>query len=482
MSVASDTNYTVAGPSDVFTLEITKMTPSITVSTSTPSTSLGSTFTFTATVTGSSGGATPTGTGSWSIIGISGISCTSTTGPTGSSSSATYTCSVTASSAGTYVPVFTYNGDSNYFATAPTSGSTTTVDKSTPSVSVSANTTSATLGSTIIFTATVTGPTAAIAPTAIGAWTITGVSGIPNCGTTTGPSSSANVSTYTCSVVASLAGTYGASFTFAGDSAYNSVTAVASTTTTSVAVATPTVVLSLSGTPTLGGSVTFTATVTGSVGAAAPNGVVNFAISGTAGVNACSSTTGPISVGIVSTYTCTIATPSAGTYIAQANFVADGNYEAASSSASTLTLAKQTPVITLAASTNPTLNGVTTLTTTVSGISGALQSTGAVTWSITDPNSQPVTCTNPTGPATLSNVSTYTCTFTTSVAGTYHITSTIASDSNYLVATSSSVTVSVGAATPSSSLTHLQRAHHLVKRLLLAQRLSEQQLVLLQEL
>src|ERR1019366_4890032 len=97
--------------------------------------------------------------------------------------------------------------------------------------------------------------------------------------------------------------------------------------------------------------------------------------------------------------------------------------------------------------------GTTTLTTTVVGISGASQPTGAVSWLITDPNSQAVACTNPTGPVALSNVSTYTCTFTTSIAGIYHVTSTIASDSNYLAATSSSATINLGVATPTIFIT-----------------------------
>ncbi len=333
-------------------------------------------------------------------------------------------------------------------ATAPTSGFTTTVSKTTPTVGVVANSSTGVLGSTLTFTATVTGPTNATAPTATGSWNITGVSGITSCSSTTGPVSANNVSTYTCSVVASLAGTYGATLTFAGDSSYNAVSATASTSSTIVASATPSVALISSGAPTLGGSVTFTATVTGSTGAIAPNGVMNWSISGSAGINSCTNTTGPISVGVISTYTCTVITSKSGTYIAQANLVADANYQTASSSALTLTLAKQTPVITLAASANPTLGGITTLTTTVSGVSGAVQSTGAVTWSITDPNSQVVACSNPSGPATLSNVSTYTCTFITSIAGTYHVTSTIAGDTNYIAATSSSVAVDLGVATP----------------------------------
>jgi hypothetical protein len=209
------------------------------------------------------------------------------------------------------------------------------------------------LGSTIFFTATVTGPTSAIAPSGIGTWSITGASGVTSCALTTGPVGLLNVSTYTCSVLASRAGNYGATFTFPGDSAYNAVGVVASTTTTTVALATPTILISSGLTPTLGGSVVFTATVTGSTNALAPAGVMTFTLLGTAGATTCNSATGPISTTNVSVYTCIVLTPRAGTYIATANLAADSNYAAVSSIASTVTLLASAPVITLAASSNP---------------------------------------------------------------------------------------------------------------------------------
>ena len=448
-SVGGDDNYLAAGPSNTASVDVTKLNPSVVVTTSASTVSLGSTFTFTATVSGPTTGPTPTGTGTWSIAGVSGVTCNPTNGPTGSGYSVTYTCSVLASVAGTYIPVFTYPGDANYFNVAPSSGATTLVSAATPTVAVVAGVATATLGSTISFTATVTGPANAVAPTGTGVWAVTGVSGVTSCSITSGPSSSTNVSTYTCSVVASRAGTYGATFTYPGDSAYNAVAAVASTTSTTVAIATPTVVIGASNAPTLGGTITYTATVTGSLGAVAPYGAVNWSVSGTGGDTSCPTTTGPNSSGIVSTYTCIISSAQAGTYIVTANFAGDANYGIASSNTLTSTLAQQVPAITVAASGNSTLGGTTTLTTTVTGVAGATQPTGAVTWSITDPASQSVTCSNPTGPLTNSNVSTYSCTFVTSLAGNYVITSRIASDVNYLAATSSAININLGTSVPS---------------------------------
>ncbi|MEI6220445.1 MAG: Ig-like domain repeat protein, partial [Actinomycetes bacterium] len=457
VSVNSDSNYTSAGPSTLFQIVITQVTPLVTVTTSASSVSLGSTFTFTATVAGSVGGAAPTGTGSWSIVGVSGITCSSTTGPIVSTpvSTVLYTCSVIASSAGTYVPVFTYNGDINYSATAPTSGFTTSVAKATPTVTVAAGAANANLGTTITFTATVTGAANSVAPSATGTWGVTGVSGITTCASVTGPTKVSNVSTYTCSVVASKAGTYGATYIFPGDSDYNAVGVVSSATTTTVAAATPSVVLSSApSTLTLGGSVIFTATVIGTTNAVAPAGLMTFTVSGTAGVTNCNATTPGVSVGVVTTYTCTVLTPHVGTYVVLASLAADSNYLAATSSSLTATLSAQAPIITLAASSNPTLGQPITLTTTVTGIAGAVQSTGQVSWIITDPLSHVVSnsCATTLFTPVSSNVSTYTCTFTPSINNTYHITSTIAADANYLTATSAVLPINLASQTPTISV------------------------------
>ncbi|MEI6680693.1 MAG: hypothetical protein WCL21_18945, partial [Mariniphaga sp.] len=243
ISVGLDTNYLAAGPSSpIFSLSISKITPTVTVNTSSGTATLGTTFTFTATVAGAVGGATPTGTGTWSIVGLTGITCSGPTGPTTSTptSVVTYSCPVVAISAGTYVPVFTYGGDSNYSPTAPTSGFTTTVAKANPTVGVTAGATPV-LGGTITFTATVTGPTNGVSPSAPGTWAITGVTGVRACGTITGPTQSGNIATYHCTVVATRAGSYVASYTFTGDSDYNAVGAVSSP-SVPVLVATPTVV------------------------------------------------------------------------------------------------------------------------------------------------------------------------------------------------------------------------------------------------
>jgi len=451
ISYSGDQNYNAAGPSAAFNLNIARAAPTVTVSTSDPNAALGATFIFTATVTGPAGGQLPTGTPTWNVTGVSGITCAYTTGPTvDTPTSVKYTCSVNATIAGTYIPLFTYNGDGNYLAAPTTSGASTTVGMATPTAIVSANSVTATLGSTITFTATVSGPTGAVAPSSAGSWAITGVGAVTSCAAVTGPSQSFNISTYTCSTVATVAGTYGANFIFIGDSSYNPVTSTASATTTVVAPALPTVVLAnLPATPTLGGTQTITATITGATNGLAPSGNMSWNISGTAGVAACTRSFGATSFGNSTIYSCILETPNVGTYVVSASYAGDNNYLTVSSSPLILTIVKQTPGITVIASANPTLGGTTTLTTTVTGYSFASAPTGAVSWLITDPSSVQVTCLNPSAGVVVVNVVTYTCHFVTVVPGAYHINSTVAEDSNYLPATSSTITVNLGTVIPS---------------------------------
>ena len=453
LTYPGDSNFTSAGPTFSSTIVVSKFSPSISVTTDSPTASLGSTFTFSATVTGPIAGATPTGTASWQIAGVSGVACDSTSGPAGSINVGTYSCTVTAKYAGIYIPLFSFNGDANYLATSPTSGTTTTVNSSIPTVAVVANATTASLGSTISFTATVSGPSGAASPTGVGTWIITGVTGVTACATTSGPTQqSTNVATYSCSLVAGVTGTYSATFSVASAGAYNAVSGIPSSTSTVVAPATPTILLVPSGAPTLGGPLTFTATVTGASNSAAPSGTLNWSISGTGNVTACSSNTGPITAGNVTTYTCGISTPIVGTYIAQATYVGDSNYSTVTSTPLTITISKQFPTIALAASPNPTVGGTTTLTTTVTGVANAAIPGGAVLWTITDPNQATIVCTNHTT-STNGNIRTDTCSFVTTIPGIYNASSTIGTDANYLSATSSTVQISLTTAVPTIALT-----------------------------
>ena len=276
-------------------------------------------------------------------------------------------------------------------------------------MSVVETSTTVNLGGTITFSATVTGFAGAVAPSATNStWVITGVPGVSACTTTTGPNAGSNSysSTYTCSVTASLAGTYGANFTFPGDSSYNPAATASSTTTQQTLPATPSVVITSTSTPTLGGSLIFTTTVTGSANAVAPSGAsgtMSYAISitTTAGTSSGSCNEGAgstvgTSSGVVTTYTCTVATPTVGSYSVTPTFnsagTIDPNYTVASAAALIKTVLIVAPTITLAQSSSPTLGQPMTLTATVTGAStpGAAQPSAGVSFAITDPSGRPL--------------------------------------------------------------------------------------------
>ncbi len=323
----------------------------------------------------------------------------------------------------------------------------------TPTVTVSATSPSAALGTAITFTATVTGSSGAVAPSGAGTWTIVGVSGISSCDTTSGPSQTANASTYSCSVVASIAGTYSATFAYPGDSSYNPVAPTTSTSSTIISPATPTVSLTATGSSMLGGTALIVATVVGSGNAVGPTGTLIWTISGSAGITSCASNSGPSIAGNTATYTCSFQTPNVGTYTAVTNYSGDSNYLTVSSTPLTLTVTKQTPGVGVVASANPVLGGTTTLTTTVSGLSFSIAPMGNVSWLIVDPSGSTIPCSNPSTPTVAGNVVTSTCSFVTLLPGAYHINSTVASDANYLAATSTTIVVNLGVVNPTIFVT-----------------------------
>lgn len=75
------------------------------------------------------------------------------------------------------------------------------------------------------------------------------------------------------------------------------------------------------------------------------------------------------------------------------------------------------------------------LTATVAG-TDAFAPTGAVDWNVFDPSSNAAACTTTTGPTASGNVSTYTCTISGPVAGTWRATAAFEGDAQYATETS----------------------------------------------
>jgi hypothetical protein len=146
----------------------------ITISDSGSPAKLGDTITWTAVVTGASGGTAPTGPVNFTVTStpFSGtahtVTCVNPTGPltTVGTNQSTYTCSVNATSAGSYAAVATFQGDTNYSA-LPSSGSDTVVVSPaavTGNIVLTGSGGTGVLGTTLVFTAIVTGQ-GGVAPT-----------------------------------------------------------------------------------------------------------------------------------------------------------------------------------------------------------------------------------------------------------------------------------------------------------------------------
>jgi len=195
------------------------------------------------------------------------------------------------------------------------------VAKVTPT-NVVTNSTPTTLGSSVTFTATVTAPSGDPTPSGTLTWTLTGP--VTTCASTTGPTGSSNVATYTCVITASGAGTFTATATLPSSTDYNAVTSSADSFT--VAKVAPTVAYP---TPSASTTLTFTATFTGPTGVPNPTGTVTWSITVTGGSTpTCANSTLNGSTNVA---TCTIHSASSSvTYTVTYHYPGDGNYTTAS--------------------------------------------------------------------------------------------------------------------------------------------------------
>jgi len=185
---------------------------------------LGNTITFTATVTGVPG-LTPTGTVTWSFTSPGGAAC-SGGNTTTLNASGQATCQVTNAQLGNYSVTATYGGQAGVYAGS--AGSTNvTVNKATPTVTVSGSPANPSTKNPLTFTATVQPPTNDPTPTGTVSWVITVSSGpTPTCSNlvaNTGPLD-ANGQT-TCTISPSSASvTYTVTATYNGDPNYTTAT------------------------------------------------------------------------------------------------------------------------------------------------------------------------------------------------------------------------------------------------------------------
>jgi hypothetical protein len=280
-----------------------------------PST-VGANVTFTATVTGTN----PTGTVNFKD-GATSIAACSAVALTGSGNSRTAACTTNTLTAGAHSIVAMYSGDAAN-ATSSSAALSQTVTKVTSTTGIGSSLTPSTFGTSVTFTATVSGS----APTGTvnfkdGATSIAACSAVALTG-------SGNIRSATCATSSLAVGTHSITAVYSGDAINNGSTSAAlSQVVNGGGGATTTTTLSSSSNPsTVGTNVTFTTTVTGT----APTGTVNFK-DGAASIAACSavSLTGS---GNARTAQCSTSALSTGTHSIVASYGGDANNTASNSS------------------------------------------------------------------------------------------------------------------------------------------------------
>ncbi len=212
-------NYTsMTQQTDTECFTVTPATPTNGVANSTPIT-LGSSVTFTATVAGPAGVTQPTGgTVGWTVSGTAGVTSCTTSSTLTLNGSGQATCELTVVNAGTYIVSDGWGGNSNY--NSASGSDTITVVAVAPSSNVVTNTTPIAQGSNVTFTATVSGPSGATAPTGgtVG-WTVSGTAGVTTCNVSSTLTLNGS-SQATCVIAVSYAGTYVVSDSWGGNTNY----------------------------------------------------------------------------------------------------------------------------------------------------------------------------------------------------------------------------------------------------------------------
>ena len=399
-----------------------------TLSSSANPSNFGASVTFTASVTGSA----PTGTVNFTDGGSS-ISGCSSVALSGSGNTRTATCSTSALAAGSHSIVAAYGGDGS---NAP-SGSATltqTVNKATSTVGLGTSLTPSTAGTSVTFTATVTGS----APTGTinfkdGANSLSGCSAVSLTG-------SGNVRTATCASSSLTVGTHSMTAAYSGDA--NNTSSTSSTLSQVVNKAASSTTLASSSNPAaLGANVTFTASVTGF----APTGTVNFTNAGSS-ISGCSSVALSGS-GNTRTATCSTSALTAGSHSIVAAYGGDASNNTSQSSTLTQTVSSGASGTTLATSLTPsTVGSSVTFTATVTGSAP----TGSVNFKDGANSLSGCSAVSLTGSG---NVRTATCASSALTVGTHSMTAAYSGDANNTSSTSGVLSEVISKMASSAALT-----------------------------
>jgi hypothetical protein len=319
-------------------------------SSSNPST-VGTNVTFTATVTGTN----PTGSINFKD-GATSIAACSAVALTGSGNSRTAACATNTLAAGTHSIVATYSGDAAN-ATSSSPALAQTVNKITSTTGIGSSLTPSTFGTSVTFTATVSGS----APTGTvnfkdGATSIAACAAVALTG-------SGNIRTAICATSSLAVGTHSISAVYSGDATNNgSTSATLSQVVNSGGAATTTALTSSANPSTVGTNVTFTATVTGT----GPTGSVNFK-DGATSIAGCAAValTGS---GNIRTAACATSSLGVATHSISAVYSGDATNNGSTSTNFSQVVNKATSTAALSSSANPSVAGASvTFTASVTG-------------------------------------------------------------------------------------------------------------------
>jgi hypothetical protein len=388
--------------------------------------------------------------------------------PPGSTTTSVATCVTQSLTAPSDSLTAFYSGDTVYDV-GPPSGETSppatqTVTPATPTIGIAltTGTSPSVYGTSLTFTATVTGTPGPLAPTG----TVSFADGVtpltctnpPGTLTATGPST--GISTATCNIASLTGGAHSITATYVPGTDPNYLAVGPSTALPQTATqATPAIAVALTTGPSpsvYGTLLTFTATVTGVAGLIAPTGTVSFADGGTTltCTNPPSTLTGTGPGTGISTATCNIASLTGGAHSITATYVpgADPNYFAAGPSTAlpqTVTKLATTLALSSSAPVSSNVNDTVTFTATVSyGTPPAPASTPTGTVSFTLGGNPIASCTA----VAINGSGKWTCAIQNLVAPSDAIGATYNGDGNFATSNAPSLTQTVNPLTPTFGL------------------------------
>ena len=428
---SGDTNYTTSTSVSV-SFTVAKIATTLNLVASTTSPTPGSSVTLTATVPDNyAGTGIATGLVTFTMDGSTTLGTQSlASGPFGLQ---TATLTFTPPATGSHTVVASYAGDS-YFAAATSNSVTLAVAKIATTMTVSPASTTPALGSSLQVTANIT-PASTLSTLPTGTVTFT----LGNT-TLTGTVAPGNPATATATFTVTSAGTQSLTATYGGDTNYASATANAVTITVAKTATTLSVYPSTT-TPSVGSSLQVTANVTPAATLTTlPTGTVTFTLDGvtvaTGNVNS-------------NTATATFTVPSAGTHSLGATYNGDSNYQNSSTTTTvTITVAKSSPTVILTPSSlAPAAGSSLGLSVSISSSnSGATGATGTVVFTL-DNNSIGSALVTQGSPSTAS------INITAPAVGVHTVVATYGGDANYNSGTSQTVTITVGKAATSVTVT-----------------------------